>query len=162
MTISVARETMIFLGCAACGMVLGLLFDILRISRRVVKTGNFIVMIEDLLFWLVASFFVFVSIFYLNDGELRWYEFFGIALGSGFYMLAFSPWILKVSVYVLNFFKKLMIWIIKILFAPFKFIAKLLRRPMLFVFNFSRRKAKTISGKAHQGLKNCRKIFKKI
>ena len=63
---------------------------------------------------------------------------FGIMIGVTLYMLILSKYIIKVSVYIMNTMKKTFLYIIKIIFCPFKIIYKVLKRiflkPISFVF----------------------------
>ena len=130
----VTNQAYLFLIFIVNGIIIGLLFDFFRISRRVIKTNDFITYIEDILFWILTGFIVLYSIFIFNNGELRLYMFVGILLGTIFYMLFISSYIIKVNVTIINFIIK----ILKTLLIPFKIIYKILRktilRPITFLF----------------------------
>ena len=59
------------------GFLIGIVFDIFRISRKVFKTPNIITYIEDVVFWFIAGFLTLFTIFKFNNGELRAYIFIG-------------------------------------------------------------------------------------
>lgn len=116
------------------GFIIGILFDIFRILRKSFKTNNLITTIEDILFWIITGFIILFSIFKFNNGELRGFIFIGLFIGTLIYMLIFSKLFIKINLYIINFIKKLIYFIIiiplkailnitkKIVFKPFSFI----------------------------------------
>lgn len=168
MEISVTNQAFIFLSSIIGGMIVGFVFDIFRILRRVVKTTNFITHLEDILFWLLVSIIIFTLVFVTNDGELRWYEFLGVILGVIFYNLLFSHFVIKVSVSVINFIKKIIALIIKIVLFPLVIIYKIFKRPckalgrfMKKLFKNVMRVIKAIVKKIVSSIKNVKILLKK-
>ncbi|MBZ4645084.1 MAG: hypothetical protein PWR27_1243 [Petroclostridium sp.] len=133
MEVSVTNQAFIFLSSVIGGLIVGFVFDIFRILRRVIKTANFIIYLQDILFWILVTIIIFSLVFITNDGELRWYEFLGVILGVIFYNLLFSTYVIVVSVTVINFIKKVLLFIIKIILFPFVFIYKIFRKPCMFL-----------------------------
>ena len=70
-----------FLWCTAAGGLVGGLYDLLRISRQLVKTSNAAVIAEDIVFLVAAAGLSFFVAFVKNGSELRWYQFFGNFMG---------------------------------------------------------------------------------
>lgn len=114
------------------GILIGLLFDFFRISRKVFNTNDIVTYIEDFLFWILAGAIMLYSIFIFNNGELRLYMFLGIILGAFFYLLFISSFVIKINVKIINFLKK----IFSILMIPFKFIYNQLHKVLLKPFTF--------------------------
>ena len=116
------------------GIIIGLLFDFFRISRKVIRTSDFVTYIEDILFWILTGFSVLYSIFFFNNGELRLYMFLGILLGAIFYMLLISKYVVKINIKIIEIIKKC----INIILIPIKLILKPLRhifiKPVTFLF----------------------------
>ncbi|MGE4282578.1 MAG: spore cortex biosynthesis protein YabQ [Clostridia bacterium] len=133
MEVSVTNQAYIFLSSIVGGLIIGLVFDIFRILRRVIKTVNFITYIQDILFWIIVTMIIFLLVFVTNDGELRWYEFLGVVLGIIFYNLLFSTYVIKISVTIINFIKKSILLILKVLLFPFAIIYKIFRKPCLWI-----------------------------
>ena len=114
------------------GIVIGVLFDIFRILRRSFKTADWLTTLQDILFWILAGFIILFSIFKFNNGEIRSYIFVGIALGVLIYILTISKYIVKYSVIIIKFIKKILSYpinlILKILnfllIKPIKFLAQ--------------------------------------
>lgn len=107
------------------GIVIGLLFDFFRISRKVFKTNDVMTYIEDVLFWILTGAIVLYSIFIFNNGEIRLFMFLGIVLGAFLYMILISSYVIKINVKIINF-----------LMIPFKFIYKVLHKLLLKPVNF--------------------------
>lgn len=102
------------------GISIGLLFDIFRILRKSFHTADWITYIQDVLFWMLAGSMMLFSIFTFNHGEIRSYVFIGILIGVVIYMLAISKLIVKSSVTIILFVKK-------ILSYPIHLIEKIVR-----------------------------------
>ena len=130
----VLNQAYLFLIFMINGMLIGLLFDFFRISRKVFSTSDLITYIEDVLFWVLAGLLMLYSIFVFNNGELRLFMFLGILLGAIIYMVFISSYIIKINVKIINFLKK----IVEILFMPLKYVSKLLHKiflkPITFLF----------------------------
>lgn len=114
------------------GILIGLLFDLFRISRKVFNTKDIITYIEDILFWILAGAIVLYSIFIFNNGELRLFMFLGILIGALIYMMFISSYFIKINVKIINIVKK----IFKILIIPFKIIYKTIQKIFLKPINF--------------------------
>ncbi|NLY42887.1 MAG: spore cortex biosynthesis protein YabQ [Clostridiaceae bacterium] len=139
MEVSITNQAYVFLCSVVGGIIVGFVFDIFRIFRRFVKTSNIVIYLQDILFWILVTLIIFALVFVTNNGELRWYEFLGVILGVIFYSLAFSPFVIRVSVTVINFFKKIILLIIKILLFPFAVVYKIFRKPCKALVDFLKR-----------------------
>ena len=94
----VSNQAYLFLVFIINGIVIGLLFDFFRISRKVFNTNDMITYIEDILFWILAGATVLYSIFIFNNGEMRLFMFLAILLGAFAYMVLISSYIIKINV----------------------------------------------------------------
>ncbi|MBR0490550.1 MAG: spore cortex biosynthesis protein YabQ [Clostridia bacterium] len=124
----VTNQAYLFLIFIVNGLITGFLFDFFRILRKSFKTKDFVTYIEDIVFWILTGFIVLYSIFVFNNGEIRFFIFLGIALGVLLYMTIFSNSIIKVSVFVIQFIKNIIIKIIHIVSMPFSFIIKIIKK----------------------------------
>ena len=119
------------------GLLIGLLFDFFRISRKAIKTADFITYIEDALFWILTGFIILYSIFTYNNGEIRLFMFLAISIGTLMYMMLISKFILKISLSIINFVEKIFSAILNLIKIPFnilvKFIRKIFFNPISFV-----------------------------
>ena len=89
------------------GLLIGLLFDFFRISRKAVKTADFITYVEDALFWILTGFIILYSIFTYNNGEIRLFMFLAVILGVLIYLMFISKMILNISLSIINIVKKI-------------------------------------------------------
>ena len=161
----VTNQAYLFLIFIINGILIGLLFDFFRISRKVVKTNNFVTYIEDIIFWILTGFIILYSIFIFNNGQLRLYMFLGIILGTIIYMLFISSYIIKINIKIINTLKKLL----KILFKPLHIIMNILRhtfkKPVTFLFINIRKIFTNLKLKTDNMIKKSKKdinIVKKI
>lgn len=133
------------------GIVIGVLFDIFRILRKSFKTADWLTTLQDILFWILAGFVILFSIFKFNNGEIRSYIFVGIALGVLIYMLTLSKYIVKYSVIIIKFIKKIVSY-------PINLILKIFKLFIIKPVKFLTRKISTFFTKI---FKNSSKIIKK-
>ena len=86
------------------GGALFLLYDIFRIFRRIVPHGNFLIGVEDFLYWLCCTAVVFVMLYQENDGMVRGFSIGGIVLGMLFYYVLLSRFVIRINVMVFGTF----------------------------------------------------------
>lgn len=120
------------------GLLIGLLFDVFRILRKSFKTSDFVTLLQDIIFWLLAGGLFTYTVFKFNNGEIRSYVFLGVALGFILYLLLFSKTFIKVNVKIITFLKKLFHTLFTIILTPLKLLFRLLRKvllkPVQFIF----------------------------
>lgn len=113
-----------------CGAVLGLLFDLLRVTRRYYQPNWLAGAAEDLLFWAVATAALSGGLFYGNWGELRFYVVVGLLLGLGLYFWLASAVVQELMLLVLGILGWMVqitaILFLKLVWAPFLALVGLL------------------------------------
>lgn len=67
------------------GILITVLYDILRILRRILPHNILAVSVEDFLYWIVCSLLVFVMLIRENNGILRWFAVAGAMIGMMLY-----------------------------------------------------------------------------
>lgn len=80
------------------GAFITVVYDGLRIFRRIFYHGNFWIGLEDLIFWIWTAFWIFSVLYRGNDGELRFYTLFSMAFG----MIVYHKTISEPMVYFLG------------------------------------------------------------
>lgn len=157
----VSNQAYLFLVFIINGIVIGLLFDFFRISRKVFNTNDMMTYIEDILFWILAGATVLYSIFIFNNGEMRLFMFLAILLGAFAYMVLISSHIIKINVKIINLIKK----IVGILAFPLKVIYQLIHKiffkPIHFLFINVRKNFTNFGTKIYKKEKNIVKNWKK-
>ena len=167
--ISALGQVFIFLGTICGGIIIGFVFDIFRIFRKLTKSSTKSVFIQDIIFFIILPLLIFGTIFYTNDGEARWYEFLGIIIGTILYMLTLSHYVILVSVKVIEVITKIIVFLLRIILFPIVFIYKVLNKPTHFIIiriGYIRRAIKratgTLIGSIARPFGNLKKISKKI
>lgn len=79
MSEAIVRDGYFWLSAVAAGFAMALLYDLLRLFRRVVRHKRILVDIEDILFWTTCFFASFALLYYQNNGVIR----FAAVLGAG-------------------------------------------------------------------------------
>lgn len=111
------KELILFMKSVWYGSFLLIIYDCLRILRRVFKHSNFVVSVEDLVFWIGSGLFLFAKYFQDNSGVLRAYLFVGIAVGVLSWHFSLSPYFVKyISVVLIKIKRIVRIPLQKILF----------------------------------------------
>ena len=131
------NQTYLFIVFTIVGIIIGILFDIFRILRKSFKTKDIVTYIEDVLFWILTGIIILFSMYKFSNGELRFFMIIGIIMGTLIYMITFSKYVIKISVFVINIFKR---WIL----YPFKLFIKISKkiifRPIFIIcINFKKK-----------------------
>ncbi|MCM1157402.1 MAG: spore cortex biosynthesis protein YabQ [Bacteroidales bacterium] len=106
-------EVKLFTVCLLLGLLLALAYDGIRILRLFFGHRNWLIDLEDLLFWLFTAWLVFRTLFIYNRGALRGYAFLGLFLGVLLYTLTLSRLLLAAAEKLVPGWNKLKRWIKK-------------------------------------------------
>ena len=79
---SIRGELVAFATSIFTGMILRLAYQCLSCLRRVVRHRKIVVEIEDIVYWIAASIYLFVQIYYTSNGVLRWFFALGVVIGT--------------------------------------------------------------------------------
>lgn len=96
MKMSIAVQTLIFLKAILMGVMLGILYDLLRALRRDLGAGVAFTALCDTVFWIGTLGAIFVFVLTAAEGEGRFYVLLGAAMGAILYFIALSPPILAI------------------------------------------------------------------
>ncbi|HAG08617.1 MAG TPA: spore cortex biosynthesis protein YabQ [Desulfotomaculum sp.] len=136
----------------ASGFFLVFCYNVYQVIRNILKLKKTGTIIGDLLFWLILTPLVFIFLFPGNQGEIRFFIFFGLVLGALLYLKIFSQltysFVYRLYLVIRKLFKIVMkishlIWtafifpyrvIYFVLFFPGQFI----RRGFYFIIRFKR------------------------
>lgn len=92
---AITIEMQFFVISILWGTLLLLVYDGLRIFRRLIKHDSFFVAVEDLIFWVMASLFIFAMMYKENNGIIRGFSVMGMAVGMVLYHYLLSELIVK-------------------------------------------------------------------
>ncbi len=96
------------------GIGLAVLYDCLRIWRRLVPHGIIWLSVEDILFWMASALITFTVCFVEDAGNIRWFAVAGEALGALMYHYTIGRILVK--------------YISFILITPFRIVKKALKK----------------------------------
>ncbi|CAI3713329.1 spore cortex biosynthesis protein YabQ [Clostridium neonatale] len=101
------------------GIITGILFDMYRIIRGL---SNFkaVMIVEDILFWILASIIVFTFLLYTNYAFLTPYVYIFICCTILLYMILISKYFYSIEKFILDIIFKIIRVILKNLSYPLK------------------------------------------
>jgi spore cortex biosynthesis protein YabQ len=140
----VNSQAHVFLFSVAGGAVIAFVYDIFRIYRKTVKTVNTLTYLQDMLFWILVAVIMFVMVYISNEGELRGYILFGAVLGAILYLLLFSSFIMRVTIFIIKIITKTVRLIVSAIIFPFKLIIKFLSIPAAATGRYSVKAARGV------------------
>lgn len=141
---SIFRELDFLLISLLCGCFMVLVYDALRVFRRIVKHGTVWLAIEDMVYWISCALLIFAMLYQTNDGLIRGFAIGGIIIGMLLYNQLISPWAVRGLVWLIQ-------KILRMISLPFRFAQKHLKKP-----------AAACRLKILRFLRKVRKILKKI
>lgn len=144
MTVSVSSQAYIFFCSIIGGVVIALIYDVFRILRKTVRTGNLLTYIEDILFWVIVAVVMFATVYYSNEGELRSYIFLGAFIGVILYAMLLSKAVMNSSLFIIKIVTTIVKTIWKVVSFPFKLIIRLLAIPLKLANRFTRNSLRKI------------------
>lgn len=136
MTQIINLEVQFFLTSILYGILLLVVYDCIRIIRRIVPHKAFFVALQDILFWVAASIVIFIMIYERNNGTIRGFAILGMLLGMIIYNQLLSKFIVKGITQIIKMILKGIKKVVSILLKPFVFITKKLGK--LFGFTSSK------------------------
>lgn len=129
---TIAGEGSLLLISFGFGILLMLLYDILRIFRRMTRHKTFLLAVEDVIYWMICAVGIFAMLYRENDGLLRWFVLAGVAVGMLLENRYISPIVVKVFVKILRFILRIFGKIFGVLGKPGKAIAYRGKKAALF------------------------------
>lgn len=120
MSPQIVEETMFLYHSVLLGVFVAVVYDLVRIFRRVVKHNRFFLSLEDILYWIFCALEVFYLLYKESSGVLRWFAILGIALGMFLYLISISRLVVHFLSKAINRCLLIVGKVIGILFFPFK------------------------------------------
>lgn len=146
-----AEETLFMLYALLMGIFITFVYDLLRILRRVIPHNIFWISVEDLMFWGFSAVEVFLLMYYVSNGTLRWFAVLGALLGMFLYTKTLSRFLVKYISQLLS-----------LLFRPVKLAARVARRTVGKATRTVERGNKTIFNFAKKRLTAVKKVLTMI
>lgn len=125
-----------FFGLAVLrGIWILVIYDLIRIFRRIVPHGIWAVALEDVLYWIGTAFLVFQLLYRENDGAVRGYALFAVAVGMLLYHQTISGWLVSRIAGAVN-------WCLGLLLRPFRAVQKKIVQVLRTAARFYKKKLK--------------------
>ena len=86
----IAGEGVFMLHSFLLGVIITFIYDLFRIFRRIIPHGWFLLSLEDLVFWVLATAGIFYMLYYENNGMFRWFSVIGAGTGMFLYKKTLS------------------------------------------------------------------------
>ena len=119
-----AGENLFMLYAFLMGIFITFVYDLLRIVRRVVAHNGFWVAVEDLIFWMFCGIAVFLLMYHMSNGTLRWFAVLGALAGMFLYHRTVSRFLVKYVSALGNKIKQLLCRMVRLLLTPVKAILR--------------------------------------
>jgi spore cortex biosynthesis protein YabQ len=129
MILSMPGQTGLFLTTVAVGGAVGLFYDFFRVLRKTAPHGRLAVQLEDLFFWLTATVLVFYYMLHRNYGEIRFFTLLGTGIGLTLYFVTVSRWVVGITVAIVEYLKKVVAAVVRIVLLPVRLLLTLLAPP---------------------------------
>ena len=111
----VSNQANLFIIFSLVGVIIGLLFDVFRILRKMINSNDILTYIEDIVFWILTGIIIIYAMYRFCDGELRFFMILGIVFGTIIYLLTISKYIIKFFTIFFNIIKKIIVYPITLL-----------------------------------------------
>ena len=108
MEISSVNQAYVFLAMVLCGGLCTAVFDIFRAIRRYKNSGTGVIAFQDIVFWIIELFIVYMVAFRLNYAGVRAYEIVALVIGSTIYFVTLSGYVIKFFVRLIGLVAKVL------------------------------------------------------
>ena len=166
MILSMSGQVWLFLSTVAAGFVIGLVYDFFRVLRIVVTHRQWLVQLEDVIYWVAVSLLMFYFMLHQNYGEIRFFIIIGAAIGVVIYFCSISPVFIKISVAVIEFLQRVIITVLRIILTPVRFLIRVLVPPVKCLARGGRRKLRYLKRRSTAAVRGFRRslfvMFRKV
>lgn len=143
MSPQISEEVLLLLVSMYGGLVLVLCYDAMRILRRIFSASVYRVIIEDIIFWTIASIFMFDIFLKYNYGRPRFF-----AIGAALGVMALYEWL--IGRHIVDRLSAILNKIMNYLLKPLKKALKGIKLKYKELINFLRKKVKKCPHKETQ------------
>lgn len=127
---TVQGEAVFFFASIVSGVLLAVLYDIIRISRRIVRVNVSAVGAQDILFFAAAAVVLFCAAYTKNGGEAGLHGIFGGVLGAGLYAYIVRNRFVNLGTTVVKWLIKAALWVLRTAAFPVKIVLRALKKPV--------------------------------
>lgn len=119
-----------FLWSLLAGLVLAVLYDVLRLMRRIVKAPDAVVTIEDILFLIISGGVIVAVAYAVNNGIFRIYSLLSTGLGFVMYRAVVGRRLVNVFFMIYSGICKALAFAVKVLMFPVRLAVRVIGRPV--------------------------------
>lgn len=131
--VTINEQAFLFLTCVKTGIMMGMFYDLIRVFRKIIHHPNWVVQMEDLLYWVTCGGFAFTMIYWRNYGQIRSFIFLGIIIGLILYFCTVSILFMKITTKLIKMAKRVINQVIHFILIPIKCIITTIRIPITYV-----------------------------
>lgn len=158
---AVHTQWILFMAAILWGAAVALVYDGLRVIRKIWPPPLWIYYAQDIIFWLAEALLIYRLLFIYDNGAIRSYTMLGMLLGMALYLWIFGRWLSKFVFHIiyniLCFIRRCLKWILHIFGIPFKPIHWLLWR----IWTIAVKKSKVLINSVNSHSKMLKKNSKK-
>lgn len=129
---SISQENIFLMYATALGIGIAVVYDGLRILRRVIPHRRIFVSLEDLAFWFFCSAEVFLLMYRSSNGTLRWFAVLGAVAGIWIYERTLSPLLVRFCSFLLGKLCQGVGFVVCFLTKPFRKPCKYLKNKLKY------------------------------
>ncbi|MGL5674878.1 MAG: spore cortex biosynthesis protein YabQ [Cellulosilyticaceae bacterium] len=129
----VNTQTLLFIRAIEIGILFGMVYDLVRIFRKIIPHPNWLVQLEDSLYWLACMFIGFSILYIHNFAEIRLFVFLGMILGGILYLATFSIVFMKIATWIIEWMRRIIKAIIEAVLVPIRWLIGLIKIPLRFI-----------------------------
>ena len=148
---TVYSEVIFFVFSFAAGSICAFLYDLIRISRRIVAVNTSAVGIQDILFFASAAVLIFFAAYEKNKGELRLWGLLSGIWGAGLYFFLIRNRFVNLGTTAVKWLIKSGLWFVSIILFPFRLILRALKKPISIIIWYTGQKLKKVKRRAKGG-----------
>lgn len=119
-----SRDTAFLLQAMGVGILIPFFYDWIRIFRRVFCHRPWAISVEDLLFWVLCAWSVFLWMYRVSNGGMRWFAVAGALTGMWIYKRLFSGLLVEFLSGFLRFLLRILGRITGVLLRPVTYLWK--------------------------------------
>ncbi len=138
------------------GVFITILYDVLRIFRKLVSHSVLALAMEDFIYWILCGICIFLMLYKENNGSIRWFAVAGVAGGMLLYNGTISTFATEGIAKVLKFILQILGKVFWVLLMPFRKVFEYVKK----ITNFAENKGKKVMGFHKKQLKKILKTVK--
>ena len=136
--ITINEQVILFLICVKTGIMMGIFYDFVRVFRKIINHPNWVVQVEDLLYWIACGGFAFSMIYWRNYGQIRGFVFLGMIIGITLYFCTVSIFVMEIATKVIRIAKNITNQMICFILIPIRCILRIVALPINYIKNLYR------------------------